>query len=284
MISNRAISEDHETLTPAGLLAFNILQLIGVVGFVIILSTALLSKHIKRNSTWISFCVGWTIAGVAYLLLLFVDGQNGKEPQFGVCVVQAALVHSVPVLQASTNLSLLIQTWMFVRSTLSQKTAPLPTTVSKFLLLGFPYLLSLSMFLGFLFFGINNPSTVKRRAERVYCDIYLDEIPNIVTSGVTGLLLVVALLFKGLLGLQLYQHWNVLSKDSACVSMVLRVKVFTLMVAIIFVLTLVYCFTSVNGLPGPVFLAIIPVMALLALGTRYVKGLAYPANKTPYNP
>jgi hypothetical protein len=78
--------------------AYIALQLIGGVGFAIILFTALLSRGVKRSPTWISFCASWVYSCFSYTLLSFFGQQTGKNLDHALCVIQAALIYADPAL------------------------------------------------------------------------------------------------------------------------------------------------------------------------------------------
>lgn len=83
---------------PAIARPFAIMQLVGGTLLLITLVTAILAKDVKRNLSWISFCSAGIFSCVAYDLLFFVGQQTGPPPDRGLCLVQSALVHAVPVM------------------------------------------------------------------------------------------------------------------------------------------------------------------------------------------
>ncbi|KAJ8514828.1 hypothetical protein ONZ45_g7667 [Pleurotus djamor] len=205
--------------------SFAVLQLVGAIGLSIIVCTAICSSGVKRSSVWMSFCLAWIFSCLSYDLLFF----------------------AVPVLQAATNLSLIIHTWCFVHSTVSQKTIVMSRRASLLLLIGFPHVLSLSVFFGFLVFGLQNPSTVARDKTGVYCNIFFNRLPSKVTAGFAGMLMLVALLFSpanyGVIG-------TFLSKSQpprSYITMIIRVIVFTFSGALVLGLTIVYLTAKADG-------------------------------------
>lgn len=77
---------------------FAIMQLVGGILLLITLATAILARDVRRNFSWISFCAAGILSCVAYDLLLFTGQQTGPPPDPGLCLVQSALVHAVPVM------------------------------------------------------------------------------------------------------------------------------------------------------------------------------------------
>ena len=98
---------------------FIVLQMLGGIGMLVLLSSALLSRTkdvqqlqlkasasnfsirpINRSRTWYSFCISWIISCFSYCLLFFAREQfnQNEKPSYGVCMVQAALIYSSPPL------------------------------------------------------------------------------------------------------------------------------------------------------------------------------------------
>ncbi|KAK0463033.1 uncharacterized protein EV420DRAFT_1522398 [Desarmillaria tabescens] len=47
--------------------------------------------------------------GISYLILMFIGEQDGPEPSVAVCLFQACLVHSTPVLVVSSALGFVLE-------------------------------------------------------------------------------------------------------------------------------------------------------------------------------
>lgn len=78
--------------------AFIALELAGAGGLLIILATAMFGPGVKRYSTWYSFGASWVFSGISYTLL-FLTGQLYRPlPNYGLCVVQTALIYAAPTL------------------------------------------------------------------------------------------------------------------------------------------------------------------------------------------
>ncbi|PBK72475.1 hypothetical protein ARMSODRAFT_760579 [Armillaria solidipes] len=86
--------------------AFDVLQISGAAGFLLIVLTAVLSRHVQRHSTWLSFCISWIISCISYTLLVFTGTNESEHVPFALCVTQAALIYGAPVLTGSTTFSL----------------------------------------------------------------------------------------------------------------------------------------------------------------------------------
>ncbi|KAF9071788.1 hypothetical protein BDP27DRAFT_458737 [Rhodocollybia butyracea] len=101
LINVPAGSSQH---SPALIVLFLVLQLIGLCGSIITVSSAFFNSSISRQPTWYSFLISWIISSISYTLLLFA-GQidlSGDEKQtgvpFGLCVFQSSVVYAAPPL------------------------------------------------------------------------------------------------------------------------------------------------------------------------------------------
>lgn len=86
----------HPHPSEAGVLAFVALNLAGGVGLVLVLITAALSRKVKRNPTWYSFCFSWVFYAVSYSLLFLAGEQTNPTPPYSLCSTQAALIYALP--------------------------------------------------------------------------------------------------------------------------------------------------------------------------------------------
>lgn len=84
--------------------AFNVIQLISAGGLTLILLTALISKRVKRHSTWYNFTVSWIFSCICYTLLCFAGQQVEEPPNHMLCTIQSALIYAAPVLWVSVNM------------------------------------------------------------------------------------------------------------------------------------------------------------------------------------
>lgn len=77
--------------------AFNTIEIIGLIGALVIISTAVLSPSIHRLSTWYLVLGSGAAYSFSMLLLAMAHGQTGPDPTFSLCVVQSALIYSSPI-------------------------------------------------------------------------------------------------------------------------------------------------------------------------------------------
>ncbi|KAK0189846.1 hypothetical protein F5146DRAFT_1002043 [Armillaria mellea] len=80
--------------------AFDTLQMLGLVLLLALLAPALFSRNVKRTATWFGMIVSVIIYCVSYSILMFIGGQDDSEPSPGVCLFQVCLVYSTPILPA----------------------------------------------------------------------------------------------------------------------------------------------------------------------------------------
>ncbi|KAJ7589896.1 hypothetical protein C8J56DRAFT_1048058 [Mycena floridula] len=92
------------------IVAFDVLQAIGLVAAYVVLMTPLLAANIKRSATWMIFMGELVVLCASYLLLL--GQQTGKAPYFGICLTQAALIFSAPVMCAFSALAITIELYL----------------------------------------------------------------------------------------------------------------------------------------------------------------------------
>ena len=80
------------------LVAFDILYVIGLISLATIFLTALLSKRVHRQKTWFMVIISWVLNSVSNILLI---GRQ-KTPLINLnpdlCLTQAVLIDSTPVL------------------------------------------------------------------------------------------------------------------------------------------------------------------------------------------
>ncbi|KAF7430403.1 hypothetical protein PC9H_006108 [Pleurotus ostreatus] len=253
----------------ARVLALSILQLVSVLGFTILLLTFLLSSRVNRSYTWVGFSVGWIIACLSYDILFFAGQEYDSSPSRVICLVQAALVQSVPVLQATTNLSLIVDIWLLVGDALQ------PLRISKRQLLTyrvsvvlFPHVFSVSVFVGYILFGIYNPSTVQKYPYSAYCTIVYPGIPSVISMGLFGFFMLFAILFKLLFGWLLYHRWNCISNIRKCVTMIIRIMIFTTANGVVLILNVLLYVGIIDRPTVDITNATFPILIFILMATE----------------
>ncbi|KAF9458171.1 hypothetical protein BDZ94DRAFT_1271413 [Collybia nuda] len=246
--------------------AFIALELSGACGLLAILLTAIFGPDVKRYSTWYSFGASWIFSCISYTLL-FTSGQLYRPlPDYGLCVVQTALIYAAPTLTACTTLSLIVHMLLNVRRVLAD--APFKTKSGAVLaLLIVPYIVWLVSFTGVLLYGISNPETIRKSLNGTYCDStnpMLSKISSLVV--VSCMVLIIAI--QGIIALRLYRNRHIISGSSHSVTMAIRVMVFSLLGALALGVAVAYVITWQHDQVFDMILASLPVIAVLIFGTQ----------------
>jgi hypothetical protein len=92
----------------AYIVVWTVFNLLGVLGFLILLVVGLLSRRLRQNPILISFYANFAVAcfGNAFLS---VSGYVFKEVPYGICVVSGAFGVSVSLLQTTAALALVLK-------------------------------------------------------------------------------------------------------------------------------------------------------------------------------
>ncbi|PBK92472.1 hypothetical protein ARMGADRAFT_161566 [Armillaria gallica] len=164
--------EDDSKVKPL-VIAFDTLQVLGLVLLLALLAPALFSSNIKRTATWFGMIVSGIIYCASYLILMFIGGQGGSEPSAGVCLFQACLVHSTPIFGVFCALSFVTDLSVSFFCTFLGKTPP---RVTPIIFLASSSLLFMIGGLEALVTGLKNPGDVRRNGSHLYCHITTPEI------------------------------------------------------------------------------------------------------------
>jgi len=239
------------------------LQLFGGLGFILIVLTALCSRHVKRNSTWYTFCLAWIISCISYTFIFILGQQNA--PKFGPCVTQAAGIYSAPALTSCGTLAFTIDMLMGVRAA-STKIPPKRRQTITLALLTVPFIIWVILFVGFLVFGLNNPAEAKIGPNGTYCDL-----TSFTPSKISGLVAVAAtlliLIIQGYIGLRLFRN-RTLFQDRQLKTMAIRVMVFSLLGALGLGVGVAYVLFSKEGPAFDIMLAFLPACGVLIFGSH----------------
>ncbi|KAK0201072.1 hypothetical protein DFS33DRAFT_1357046 [Desarmillaria ectypa] len=159
--------QEREDMKPL-VIAFDTLQVLGLVLLLALLAPASLSPNVKRTATWFGMIVSGIVYCASYSILMFIGGQGGQEPSAEVCLFQACLVHSSPIFCASCILGFVgeLLTSFFLMSL-----GKTPPRVTPIIILALSSLLSLFVVLDILVMGLKNPEHIRRNESRLYCHI-----------------------------------------------------------------------------------------------------------------
>lgn len=94
-LSNRLSLTEFSVVVSFGpeLKAFNALQLLGLIGSIFVLVTALFSS-VPRQATWYNFFISWTVFCASYLLLFFDGHAYDGDPELSLCIAQSSLTYA----------------------------------------------------------------------------------------------------------------------------------------------------------------------------------------------
>ncbi|KAI0752272.1 hypothetical protein BC629DRAFT_1214931 [Irpex lacteus] len=252
-------------------------HIIGGLGNLLMLITAIASRRVSRHVTWINFCVTWVIFAISYTLLFYAGRQFSEaEPSFPLCLTQAGLIYGAPVLGACSTLSLVIQIWQSLRRIMRKdasvgqlrgRESPLLTI----LLVLFPYVVWFGMVLGALIVGLHDPSNVLRTNSSVYCAIWTG-VPGHVSAGIVAVVLALALVFQGLIAALLSRSWGAytklrqVDKNALSFSMVVRMGCF--LVLNIIAVSQIVVFLTKKTVIANIWISLTPIAAVAVFGTQ----------------
>ncbi|KAJ7336177.1 hypothetical protein DFH08DRAFT_878000 [Mycena albidolilacea] len=245
---------------------FYALELLGLVGAVLMLLTAIIwRKVVRRHASWLNFMTAWIISCASYLFLM--AEPVGRHPNHNLCLFQAALVYSVPTLTSGATLALVIHVHMTLRSLLT-----LPTNHQRSwtpaLVIG-PYVPAWAIFTYALKVGLNDPSLVHRLDDGTYCDL-AKESPQRVSSIVVVIIMVLCLAVEVVIFRHLWRAWESLKRDDqSSVSIIVRVLAFTLVGMLSIILSLFFLVIPDNhDMVFNIVIAIPPVSSVIIFGTQ----------------
>ena len=78
------------------IVAFDVLQMFGLISLSVILCTVWFSSRVRRSTAWFSFNFAWAFSCVGYLLIL--GYQTGPSPGHVLCLCQTMLIYACPAL------------------------------------------------------------------------------------------------------------------------------------------------------------------------------------------
>ncbi|KAJ7788396.1 hypothetical protein B0H14DRAFT_3504251 [Mycena olivaceomarginata] len=223
---------------------FYALELLGLVGAVLMLLTAIIwRKVVRRHASWLNFMTTWIISCASYLFLM-AEPVGADNPNHDLCL-------SKPHWTSGATLALVIHVHMTLRSLLT-----LPTNHQRSwtpaLVIG-PYVPAWAIFIYALKVGLNDPSLVHRLDDGTYCD------PR---YGVASKKVVI---FR-----HLWRAWESLKRDDqSSVSIIVRVLAFTLVGMLSIILSLFFLVIPDNhDMAFNIVIAIPPVSSVIIFGTQ----------------
>jgi len=225
--------------------AFLALQISGGhIGLVVVLAFALFSREIRRDPTFLNFCITWIFSSIVFSILLYRGTQgNDLANSLGFvtpnqCLAQAALTEGAQVMTACSTLALVIQLWLGLRAAIhgpSSDGSKQSKWINYTLLLA-PYVSFIAIALPSAFVGMGNVEIEGSSFERAiptnfYCAVVgLNSFLQAI-YGITLGLLLVTVGFDVLIVNVLYRHWrafrHVETGNAVSLSILLRVMMFS---------------------------------------------------------
>ncbi|KAF5373059.1 hypothetical protein D9758_001748 [Tetrapyrgos nigripes] len=185
---------------------FNAIFILGFLSLSAIVTVAWLSPSIQRSKTWYSFMMSWIMYDVVNLLLL--GQQTGGEPSHGLCLAQASLRYTVPVLTSFANFAMVLQLFLSVWFCLPVgNNSSARNSIGIYLLLIIPPGLSLFVFLEALVDGIQHPEKVVRSNSGQVCEIS-DGISMKISAACVIVAMVSSMLVEICIAVTVCRHWT----------------------------------------------------------------------------
>ncbi|KAJ7589866.1 hypothetical protein C8J56DRAFT_586096 [Mycena floridula] len=189
--------ETRRTMPNSYIIAFDVLQAIGLVSSYVVFLTPISSATVKRSTTWLMFMGELAIFCTTFLLLL--GRQDGLAPNFGLCLTQAALVFSAPVMCAYSALGITVELYMKLTKIKDQGLRRM-----KLILVFGPFLIFLGIFVEILVVGLSNRKNVIRNQSGMFCTL-----ANPISWKISSVLIIFAvtgmLFFEGII-ITIFMH------------------------------------------------------------------------------
>lgn len=240
-------------------------QLFAAIGHVAMIATALFSKRVLRQPSWINFSFSWLVSALSYCILLFTGEIGAIVPTRGICLTQAALVTAMPPFAATTTLALVIQAWLNVRGVLA--IAPSAEATWKALLLAVPYIPFIAMFVTCLALGIKDPSLAQRTGTGMYCN-FVNKEPGRIAAISVAMLMIPTIFFEVWIIRSLGKNWSFFRNRRSSLSAIIRIACFTLCGFAAIALALVSFATDDHAAGLNIGISIVPGAAVIIFGSQ----------------
>ncbi|KAJ7170501.1 hypothetical protein C8R43DRAFT_93055 [Mycena crocata] len=269
-----------------GVTVFNITSFIAVFSLTLVVATAHFSPTVHRSGLWFQHMISWILYSVSFVLL--VTRQLGPEPPFGLCLMQASLVHAVPVLPTLSAFCFVVDLYIGLSAVVYKKRKIRPT-LSKFLL-KLPQTVFIGVFLVVLL-AIQDSGIVSRNADHLYCHVTAST-PSIVSASLvvgTGLFIFPLEIW---IAVVLCRNWvtfrhcsNPRQDPQVSLTMFIRVALFTVMSMTGVGLSSL----SLADVPKPYWslvLPIVPIIAAVTFGSQedIMKSMVFWREPEPISP
>lgn len=257
-------AQSPTTVSPV-VYAFITLQLIGGLGLLVVVLTALCNKKVRRLGTWYSFCISWILSALSYTLLVFA-GQQYREPSKPLCMIQAAAIYAAPTLTSCTTLSLLIHVLLVLRFFRSYAKSEAETS-TKVVMIVAPYTFWLVIFIGVILFSLANPKIVSMDPIKTYC-ISTDTVWYQMSFTVVLIISIIIVLLLMYLGFFIYKNADVRMDDTGLFATAARMIIFGAICFLMLAIALAYSTQSEHQGAFDIILSTMPILALLTFGSQ----------------
>jgi hypothetical protein len=226
---------------PALITGFVTVEMLGWIGCFILLLTVVLSRKIQRHATWINLCLAWILSGISFSLLFIGRQQLKDKPNPNLCLLQAALVYASPLLTSSATLSLAIHLLFSIHSSLysvpeTERFHRIRTTI----LVIFPYLTYIAVFIWVVVMGAQHPKAVFRLPSGLICGIKI-ETPGRFSAAFVAATTIVTVSIEGVIITEMWRNWRAYKGENKdALVMIIRVLCFSFCSAVSAAVTLVY--------------------------------------------
>ncbi|KAJ3932838.1 MAG: hypothetical protein NXY57DRAFT_1060900 [Lentinula lateritia] len=271
-LSNRLSLTEFSVVVSFGpeLKAFNALQLLGLIGSIFVLVTALFSS-VPRQATWYNFFISWTVFCASYLLLFFDGHAYDGDPELSLCIAQSSLTYAASPFSAACSLAMVIQLYINIQTSLTGRSVR-GKQYWRIVLMITPYVIFTALIIESLSLSLSTPNA--KFSAVSYCSLE-NHIPGRITAALVVILTVPMLVLNLLIYLSFRKHWTFLQKGNYT-SMFVRVSAFTLfgLASVIvgllfFLIAFIGARSSNKGLVElDIVLSMMPVAAVVVFGSH----------------
>ncbi|KAH8813945.1 hypothetical protein DL96DRAFT_1821148 [Flagelloscypha sp. PMI_526] len=252
------------------IVAYDALLVVGFYATGILVLTAAFSSRVQRSWNWYMAMIFWNLFCVEHLLLL--TRQTGPQPPHTLCLIQAGFVYAAPATSAIAMACLILQFYVTLLEVLLQRRG-LEKLVSQILLF-FPPLVFIGVFISSLIIGLRHPKLVARGPVQLYCHVMDPFLPNFASS--IGCFAVLAMIiFEALACCILCRRWQLIKnmktsvRSAVSLTTLIRFGLFTIGPATgVFVTTSRMGPRPQDSLTGAFVEASYPLWAALTFGTQ----------------
>ncbi|KAJ7890460.1 hypothetical protein B0H14DRAFT_2689372 [Mycena olivaceomarginata] len=222
---------------------------------------------------WFAFMGSWWLYCVSGLLL--VGHQLGPDPPFGICLVQATLIHSVPTLASIAGMFFIVDLYCTLRvSLLRSYWIPMKRTP---MFLGLIAVSFLGLSLLSLGIGLQDHTTVNR-VQNMFCHINTG-LPTLVGAILSGWSIVIAIAAEIAAGIMLWRlrSTSLSEKKSSpesdaqpiARSMLIRILSFSLFTVLGLILSAIMLFHfDDTQIQGNYLLPVLPILVSIMFGAQ----------------